>query len=218
MNGTNPLEETFDEQSFYEAQKKAEAGEYSTTLVEQWVLTLQNHIDNHGKKVQLGMAQGLLNQWPFLSHALIPMYMDQMEDLLQEALEEIETAIAEQPKSREALFLENKMDFRLHKDLYREIIARFTALQQDWTDSWADMPWTDAKTVYHASISTAMAILAGNYGLLIELRSLAEYNWDDDVDGKVIKERIEELTADREASAKQMDDLERAVNEAETDE
>lgn len=206
-------EDTFEEVmgdagNFAAAAQKAEEGVFDHTLFQMWKETLLNMIEGTKGKITMNTADNILRAWPWLNHEDLPLYLELRRQHLNQALDQL--VLSFEPLSEEALFKRNLGDFKRNKEQYRELIARWTFLQNNWQVEWAELPVDKpVKRISHSVIMDVSIILVGGHGLLVELNSLKDnFNGSgfDDEDAKWLTERIAELEAEHEDVFRKLED------------
>ena len=163
-----------DSPDFREAVRKAQLGQYDSTLFEMWEDILFEAKRQVSGAVSIPLANGILRQWPWLSFKHLPDYFKARLGMLDEALEILYSCY---PKPKELLYQENVDDWNLHKEEYIDVIVAWTQLSNNWSDIWEEIPMNRPDKAYkHAAVADMVSLLVNpSTGLIEQMRNLANF-------------------------------------------
>lgn len=184
-----------DTQEFQDALKSLNSGEYEHTMLEAWKVTLEGMIGGIKEKITMRVANDIVRSFPWLTHADVPAYVQLKLRRVEQILEELLASFPED-KTIEELFSENENDWLEHKDIYLEIIARWTNLARTWEDQWDELEFRDSmKALLHAVVSDVITLIAGGNALVNNIKELSNFEIDE-ADGAWLQKRVEELRSE----------------------
>lgn len=182
------MDDIRDSPEFRDAVRKAQLGQYDSTLFEMWEDILEEAKRQVAGNVSIPLANGLLRQWPWLSFKHLPDYFKARHQMLEEALDVLKSCY---PKPQELLYQENEDDWNLHKDAYIDVIVEWTKLSNFWSDSWEEIPMNRPDKAYkHAAVADMVALLVNpSSGLVEQMSNLANFQITEE-ESEVLQKRI----------------------------
>ena len=180
-----------DNPEFAEAIRKAQLGVYDSTLFQMWKEGLENLIEGTRGVLSINTADALLRAWPWLKYHDLESYLENRARYLEEGHKVLLDVLG---SDIEDIFAEAKDDWKLHKELYIDVIVRWSAMTNNWARAWTRLPIRGAtKGVMHAVIADVTSIFVGPNGYVENVRNLAGFEITEE-EGKDIEDRVILLT------------------------
>ena len=163
-----------------EALKNAQQGKFEHTMMEMWHSAIGNLINAASAPLNIEVASGILNAYPWLRHDDLQPYMADRVVRYKQALQVIEDVLGDQ---KEKVFSENENDWELHSDLYLQVMGKWNRLTIQWNDAWASKK---PHRVTHATIiDVSGQLLSPEYGFIEGLRNLAGFELTEELKQKL---------------------------------
>lgn len=178
--------------------RQAARGKYEHTLIEIWGDDLSRELEGYAAQASMDTYEQFVRSWPWLKYSDVDACRKAMLKLTQESQDAMDDAVqailAKTDRTYEELLGSQETDWPDNKEIYLEIVARWSALMTSWGQWWAHSSMT-VKPVLHASIAIACARLIGQHGLVEQMKNLANFessNEDQEALGARIAQLIEE--------------------------
>jgi hypothetical protein len=171
-------EETIDFEKLDEQEKMelARAGVYQHTFFEMWLLTLQAESNACGAPLTLGVANGILQAYPWLKHADLKEYRENRQELFGQAIQALDEVLGNKKKK---IFSENIDDWAKHKKYYIELLAKWNLLVKEWDEDWtAAAEAGEPDPIGHAYIGDVSGLLLNpSEGIITGLKNLRGFEF-----------------------------------------
>jgi hypothetical protein len=159
-------------------------GTFSHTLLEQWEHTLKTEMDSFLGDGPMDQYTQFLQTWPWLEYGHVERVRKYMAEFSVDSINQLNIAIIETiektPRNKEDVYKSIENDWIDNRDIYLELIPRWTMLSNVWNARWANSSIRE-KPLLHVAVALSIARLLGGKGLVENLRYLKNAN--DEVEG-----------------------------------
>jgi len=162
------------EEFMQNAIRNSERRQYDHTFFEIFEDQIMGYLEPTEQPLTIGVAHSIMTSWPWFRYSDIEMYLVYRKRMLKEVLAELE---ASYPKPREELFKENVDDWQHHREAYLELMARWAALNNKWSDEWAKLKLTDRKkAILHAVVADLAYLTVSDDGMIGKFQYLVDFD------------------------------------------
>jgi len=155
--------------------EELEEGQYIHTFFQIWDNVLEGNIHAAEAPLALDVAASIIDSYPWLNHENVQQYRRERAALLKEAREIIFEILG---TKKTKIYKENINDWKLHKDMYIELIARWNLLVSGWGNAWTEQAETAPSATGHAAIGDVAGILLNpEYGFVEGLKTLKGFEF-----------------------------------------
>jgi hypothetical protein len=188
-----------DNPEFADAFAQANTGVYQHTVLQMWEDQLTNEMVGWNEPPTMDTYQSFMENWRWVGYHDVPKIRRILSKLTVETLNELEEAIEyatqDSKETKAEIYADPEHDWVANKDIYFEVIARFTALPNKWGTEWHFAPAKDQPNM-HVAIAIIVNRIIGQQGLAEQMRHLKDFDVSED-EGNALNERVLEIIRSR---------------------
>lgn len=164
---------------FQEAMANSQTKEYNHTAIETLILTVDDWVEGTDNPITAPLVDYILRSYPFLGVGDIKGVIESRREYLQEVRNSLTEILDAQSKTHEEIFAEISDDWNLHKEMYKDLIVKWTVMTTRWSKDWSDLFSLNADSSSLANmvaLTEISSMIIGRTGIIEIIRGLSGFD------------------------------------------